>query len=72
MNEQMIQNKYCKDYFKLNNLRQDVQTGRMDTTVTIPVALIASCLGCVIGKQDIVTVKWVGNQKNVTHVRICC
>lgn len=46
---------------------KDVQTGRMDTTVTIPVAIIARCLGCVTGKQDIVTVKSVGNQKSVTH-----
>lgn len=44
--------------------------GRMDTTVTIPVALIAMCLGCVKGKQDIVTVKWDGNQIHVTQVRL--
>lgn len=52
---------------------KNVQMGRMDTTVMIPVALIAMCLGCVKGKQDIVTVKWDGNQihvtQNVTEIR---
>lgn len=52
---------------------KNVQTARMDTTVMIPVALIAMCLGCVKGKQDIVTVKWDGNQihvtQNVTEIR---
>lgn len=44
--------------------------GRTDTTVYITVALIAGCLGYVTGKQDIATVKWGGNQINVTHVRL--
>lgn len=44
--------------------------GRMDTTVMIPVALIARCLACVTGKRDIVTVKWDGIQKHVTQVKL--
>lgn len=52
---------------------KNVQTARMDTTAMVPVALIAMCLGCVKGKQDIVTVKWDGNQihvtQNVTEIR---
>lgn len=36
----------------------------------VPVALIAMYLGCVKGKQDIVTVKRDGNQIHVTQVRL--
>uniref|UniRef100_K1R1S9 protein-tyrosine-phosphatase n=1 Tax=Magallana gigas TaxID=29159 RepID=K1R1S9_MAGGI len=49
---------------------KNVQTARMDTTAMVHVALIAMCLGCVKGKQDIVTVKWDGNQIHVTQVRL--
>lgn len=45
---------------------KNVQTDRMDTTVSRTVALIAKCLECVTGKQDIATVKWGGNQIHVT------
>lgn len=54
----------------LFNFLKNVQTARMDTTAMVPVALIAMCLGCVKGKQDIVTVKWDGNQIHVTQVRL--
>lgn len=54
----------------LFNFLKNVQTAHMDTTAMVPVALIAMCLGCVKGKQDIVTVKWDGNQIHVTQVRL--
>lgn len=57
---------------KLFNLLKNVQTDRMDTTVSRTVALIANCLECVTGKQDIATVKWGGNQIHVTLVRSFC
>lgn len=55
---------------KLTNFVQNVQTGRMDTTVSTTVASIVRCLGYVTRKQDIVTVKWDGNQIHVTQVRL--
>lgn len=55
---------------KLTHFVQNVQTGRMDTTVSTTVASIVRCLGYVTRKQDIVTVKWDGNQIRVTQVRL--